>query len=118
MAKKLYVGNLSYDTKEDGLKALFAKAGQVESCQIITDKYSGRSKGFGFVEMASDEEAAKAVEMLNNSELDGRNITVAEARPMADRPAGGGFNRGGGFRDRGDRGGFNRNRDSRSNDRW
>jgi RNA recognition motif-containing protein len=99
MAKKLYVGGLSYDTTEDGLKEAFAKAGTVESAAIITDKMSGRSKGFGFVEMSSDEEAQKATEMWNGKELDGRTLTVNEARPMESRPPRRDFNRGGGGRD-------------------
>ena len=96
MAKKLYVGGLSYDTTEDGLKDAFAKAGTVDSAVIITDKMSGRSKGFGFVEMSSDEEATKAMEMWNGKELDGRTLTVNEARPMEERPPRRDFNRGGG----------------------
>ena len=123
MAKKLYVGNLSYDTNENGLKDFFSKAGSVESAIIITDKISGRSKGFGFVEMSSDDEAQKAVDTLNGGELDGRNISVAEARPMTDRPArpAGGFGGGGGRGGFGGRGGggggFDRDRD-RNNSRW
>jgi len=85
MAKKLYVGGLSYDTTEATLKDAFAAAGTVESATIIIDKMTNRSKGFGFVEMGSDEEAAKAIEMLNGKDLDGRNVTVNEARPMAPR---------------------------------
>ncbi len=103
MAKKLYVGGLSYGTTEDGLRNLFAQAGTVESVAVIADKFSGRSKGFGFVEMSTDEEAQKAIETYNGKEFDGRTITVNEARPMEARPprtGGGGFNRGGG------RGGF------------
>lgn len=107
MAKKLYVGSLSYDTTEDGLNKAFAQAGTVESVAIITDRMSGRSKGFGFVEMSSDEEAEKAIEMWNGKELDGRALTVNEARPKEERPRNS-FNRGGG---RGYAGG-NRN------DRW
>jgi cold-inducible RNA-binding protein len=99
MAKKLYVGGLSYDTTEDSLKSFFAEAGAVETATVITDRMSGRSKGFGFVEMASDEEAQKAIEMFNGKELDGRRITVNEARPMEARPRTGGFNRNGGGRD-------------------
>ncbi len=99
MAKKLYVGGLSYDTTEDGLKDAFAKAGTVESAIIITDKISGRSKGFGFVEMSSDEEAQKAMEMWNGKELDSRTLTVNEARPMESRPPRRDFNRGNGGRD-------------------
>jgi len=100
MNKKLYVGGLSYDTTEDSLKEAFAQAGTVESAAIITDKMSGRSKGFGFVEMSSEEEAQKAIEMWNGKEFEGRNLTVNEARPMEERPRrnfdnnrGGGFNR-------------------------
>lgn len=86
MAKKLYVGNLSYDMTEDALKDTFSQAGTVESAIIIKDKMSGRSKGFGFVEMSTDEEAQKAIEMLNGKELGGRALTVNEARPMEERP--------------------------------
>ncbi len=86
MAKKLYVGNLSYDMTEDTLKDTFSQAGTVESAIIIKDKMSGRSKGFGFVEMSTDEEAQKAIEMLNGKEFDGRALTVNEARPMEERP--------------------------------
>lgn len=99
MAKKLYVGGLSYGTTEDTLKETFSGAGTVESATVIMDRMSGRSKGFGFVEMSSDEEAQKAIEMFNGKDLDGRNITVNEARPMEARPP-----RRGGF-DRGNRGG-------------
>ena len=109
MAKKLYVGGLSYDTTENALKEAFSQAGTVESATIIIDKISGRSKGFGFVEMSSDEEAQKAIETLNGKELDGRNITVNEARPMEPRPRQGGFDRGGG----GGRGGFGGDRRNR-----
>ena len=99
MAKKLYVGGLSYSTTEDTLKDTFSQAGTVESATIIMDKMSGRSKGFGFVEMSSDEEAQKAIGMFNGKDLDGRNITVNEARPMESRPPRGGFDptRRGGF---------------------
>jgi len=86
MNKKLYIGGLSYDTTEDSLKEAFAKAGTVESASVITDKMSGRSKGFGFVEMSSEEEAQKAIEMWNGKEFEGRNLTVNEARPMEERP--------------------------------
>lgn len=108
MSKKLYVGNLPYETTADDLKTAFSAIGSVESAVVISDKFSGRSKGFGFVEMASDEEAATAIESMNGKDMGGRNITVSEARPMEDRPArggqGGGFNRGGGY----NRGGFDR----------
>jgi len=96
MAKKLYVGGLSYDTNESTLKDTFAQAGTVNSATVIIDKMSGRSKGFGFVEMSSDEEVQKAIEMFNGKELDGRTLTVNEARPMESRPPrSGGFDRGG-----------------------
>ncbi len=81
MAKKLYVGNLSYDTTEGALEKLFSEAGEVSSVNIIMDRNSGRSKGFGFVEMSSEEEAKKAVEMLNQKEFEGRTLKVDEARP-------------------------------------
>ena len=107
MAKKLYVGGLSYDTTEATLKEAFSAAGTVESATIIIDRMTDRSKGFGFVEMATDEEAQKAIETLNGKELDGRTLTVNEARPMEARaPRQGGYNRdnrggfGGGRRDR------------------
>jgi len=93
MAKKLYVGNLPYTTTGDDLKNLFAEYGAVESAIIIMDKMSGRSKGFGFVEMSSDEEATAAVEASNGKEFGGRAIVVNEARPQEDRPRNGGFNR-------------------------
>ncbi len=94
MAKKLYVGNLSYGTTETTLRDLFAQAGEVASATVITDRMSGRSKGFGFVEMATEESAQKAIADLNGHSLDGRQITVAEARPMQSRE--GGFGGGGG----------------------
>jgi cold-inducible RNA-binding protein len=86
MAKKLYVGGISYNTTQAGLEEAFARAGQVLSASIIMDKMSGRSKGFGFVEMANDDEAQAAIDMYNGKELDGRRITVNEARPKEDRP--------------------------------
>lgn len=86
MNKKLYVGGLSYSTTQDVLKEGFAQAGTVESAIIITDKMSGRSKGFGFVEMSTEEEAQKAIEMFNGKDFDGRKVTVSEARPMEPRP--------------------------------
>ena len=93
MSKKLYIGSLSYTTTNDSLKAAFAQAGAVDSATVIMDKMSGRSRGFGFVEMPNDAEATKAIEMWNNKELDGRKIIVNEARPMDDRPRrNGGFN--------------------------
>ena len=86
MAKKLYVGGLSYQTTDETLGASFAQAGTVVSAIVIKDKFSGQSKGFGFVEMSSDEEANAAIEMWNQKELDGRTVKVNEARPMEDRP--------------------------------
>lgn len=104
MATKLYVGSLPYSTTDERLKEVFSQAGNVTSASVIIDKMSGRSKGFGFVEMSSEEEAQKAIEMLNGKDLDGRNIVVNEARPMQPRaPRTGGF--GGG------RGGFGGGRD-------
>lgn len=90
MGKKLYVGGLSYGTSEETLRSSFAQAGNVESATIIMDKMSGRSKGFGFVEMSTDEEAKAATEMWNGKELDGRSLTVNEARPPEPRRSGGG----------------------------
>lgn len=83
MAKRLFVGSLAWATTDASLKSHFEQAGAVESANVIMDKMSGRSKGFGFVEMAGDAEAAAAVEKLNGSELDGRKIVVSEARPKA-----------------------------------
>jgi RNA recognition motif-containing protein len=86
MATKLYVGGLPYSTQEDALREYFSTAGNVTSAVIIMDKMSGRSKGFGFVEMASDEEAQSAISMFNDKEFEGRKLTVNEARPMEARP--------------------------------
>ena len=86
MATKLYVGGLPYATQEDALKDLFAQAGNVVSAVIIMDKMTGRSKGFGFVEMATQEEATSAISMFNDQEFEGRKLTVNEARPMEARP--------------------------------
>lgn len=96
MNNKLYVGNLPYSTTDSALSDMFSQAGTVTSASIITDKMSGRSKGFGFVEMSTPEEAQAAIEMFHDKDLDGRKMTVNEARPKEDRPRnGGGFNRGG-----------------------
>lgn len=81
MSSKLYVGNLDYSVTDDQLAELFAQAGSVASAVVITDRHSGRSKGFGFVEMSSEKEAKKAVEMLNGKDFQGRSIVVDEARP-------------------------------------
>ena len=85
MGNKLFIGSISWDTTEEGLQEFFAQAGTVVSAKIITDRMSGRSKGFGFVEMSTPEEAQTAVEMLNEKELDGRTIFVSEARPQEPR---------------------------------
>ena len=82
MNSKLYVGNLTYEVKAEQLEELFSQAGKVVSAVVISDKYSGRSKGFGFVEMSSDEEAKKAIEMFNGKDFEGRGLTVNEARPQ------------------------------------
>jgi RNA recognition motif-containing protein len=97
---KLFVGGLPYSINSQGLEEMFAAFGQVQSAQVITDKFTNQSKGFGFVEMANDEEAQAAIKALNDSEVDGRRINVSVARPREERPQGGGFgggNRGGGF---------------------
>src|SRR5437763_15584223 len=90
MGKKLYVGNLSYDVDSSALEQLFAAHGTVESAQIINDRDTGRSKGFGFVEMSSDAEAQAAIAALNGQEQGGRALTVNEAKPREERPRGGG----------------------------
>ncbi len=87
MANKLFVGNLSWDTTDESLKQTFSEAGAVETAEIIRDKMSGRSKGFGFVTFANEEDAKKGVEMFNGKEMDGRALTVNEARPREERPA-------------------------------
>lgn len=94
MGKKLYVGNLAYNVSSDDLQQLFAPHGAVESAQVITDRDSGRSKGFGFVEMSTADEAAAAIAALNGQQHDGRALTVNEAKPKA--PGGGGGGGGGG----------------------
>ena len=102
MGKKLYVGSLSYGATENDLRALFAEAGTVVSASIIMDRDTGRSKGFGFVEMETDAEAQTAIAKINGRELDGRTVTVSEARPPTNRDSGGGRGYGGG----GGRGGY------------
>ena len=97
MGKKLYVGNLKYEVNDADLEQLFNQHGQVRSAQVIMDKATGRSKGFGFVEMSTDEEAQAAINALNGNDYDGRPLTVNEAKPREDRGGGGGGgNRGGG----------------------
>src|SRR5262245_35582823 len=108
MQSKLYVGNLSYSTTEDDLRQLFSQAGQIKEVIVITDRETRRSKGFGFVEMMTQAEAEKAIQLFNNHELQGRRMMVNIARPREER-GGGGMGGMGGGRDRGDRGG----RDSR-----
>jgi len=106
--KNIFVGNLSFNTNEDELRQIFEGYGQVERVSILTDRDTGRSRGFGFVEMASDEDGEKAIAALNGSQIGGRTINVNEARPKAERGGGGGGGfggGGGGGRDRGDRGG-------------
>ena len=101
MQSKLYVGNLSYSTTEDDLRQLFAQAGQIKEVIVITDRETRRSKGFGFVEMMTQAEAEKAIQLFNNHELQGRRMMVNIARPREER--GGGGMGGGGGRDRGGR---------------
>lgn len=98
MSSKLYVGNLSFNTTTQDLEAMFAESGTVESTNIIEDRETGRSRGFAFVEMSSKEEAQNAISALNGKEIDGRALTVNEAKPREDRggSGGGGGNRGGG----------------------
>ena len=102
MSMKLYVGNLSFQTSSEDLQQLFGQAGTVESASVVEDRETGRSRGFGFVEMSSNEEGQAAIQQFNGKEFNGRNLTVNEARPREDR----GGNRGGG----GGRGGFGGNR--------
>src|SRR2546429_9139531 len=98
MAAKLFVGNLSFQATEEDLRELFAQAGTVETVRIITDQFTGRPRGFGFVEMATKEEATKAIEMLNGRLFRDRNLVVDEARPQPQRSGGGGDRGGGGGR--------------------
>lgn len=95
MATKLYVGNLPFQTTSDDLRDHFAQAGNVESAQVVEDRMTGRSRGFGFVEMTTAEEAAAAIEQFNGKDFNGRNLTVNEARPRTDRGGGGGYGGGG-----------------------
>ncbi|HEX7456673.1 MAG TPA: RNA-binding protein [Candidatus Nanoarchaeia archaeon] len=88
MAKKLFVGGLPFETSDEELEKIFSEVGKVESATVITDRMTGRSRGFGFVEMSADDEAAKAIETLNGKEIGGRNIVVAEARPREEREPG------------------------------
>lgn len=109
---KLFIGGLPYSVTDQQLKSIFEGIGAVMSAVVITDKFSGQSKGFGFVEMEDDNAAQTAISQLNDSEMEGRKIAVSVARPREDRPRDGGFNRGGGFG-----GGFNRDRQGRGDRR-
>ena len=100
MGTKLYVGSLPYSTNEQELNQLFSQYGTVQSAKVITDRYTGQSRGFGFVEMSTGEEAQKAIAALNGSNMGGRTLVVNEARPQEKRPYGGGGGGGGGDRDR------------------
>jgi cold-inducible RNA-binding protein len=102
MSMKLYVGNLSFQTSSDDLNSLFAQAGTVESASVVEDRETGRSRGFGFVEMSSKEEAQKAIEQFNGKEINGRNLNVNEAKPRENR-GGSGFGGNGGGRNFGSR---------------
>jgi RNA recognition motif-containing protein len=102
MSMKLYVGNLSFQTSSDDLQQLFAQAGTVESASVVEDRETGRSRGFGFVEMSSSEEGQAAIQQFNGKEVNGRSLTVNEARPRENRAGGG---RGGGYGGGGNRGG-------------
>jgi RNA recognition motif-containing protein len=107
----IYISNVNFRTKSESLQALFEQYGEVSSANIITDRETGRSRGFGFVEMPNDEEAKKAIESLNGTDFEDKTITVNEARPKADRDDRGGYNRGGGGgygRGNGGGGGYNR----------
>ena len=109
----IYVSNLNYRTKSDSLQELFERYGEVSSANVITDRESGRSRGFGFVEMPDDDEARKAIDALNDTDFEEKRITVNEARPKTERSDRGGYNRGGGGGggfNRGGGGGYNRNR--------
>lgn len=112
--KNIFVGNLSFNTNEDELRQIFEGYGQVDRVSIMTDRDTGRSRGFGFVEMTSNDDGEKAIAGLNGSQLGGRTINVNEARPKAERGSGGGFGGGRGHGDRGDRG----NRGGRERARW
>jgi RNA recognition motif-containing protein len=110
MGKKIYVGNLSYNMDDQALGDIFAAYGTVESANVITDRDTGRSKGFAFVEMSSNEEASKCIEALNGQEHSGRALNISEAKPQErrDNRGGGGGGGGGGFRGGGGGGGRNR----------
>ncbi len=115
MGKRLYVGNLSYDVDSSELERMFSAQGTVQSAEVVSDRMTGRSKGFGFVEMGSEEEAQKAIAALNGQESNGRALTVNEAKPREERPRSGGGGGGGGRggERRGGGGGGGRDRGSR-----
>ena len=96
----IYVGNLPFNMGEDDLKEIFEEYGEISSVKIVSDKFTGRSKGFGFVEMENDDEANNAIKELNNAEVSGRNIKVNESKPRSNDNRGGGDRRGGGFQRR------------------
>jgi RNA recognition motif-containing protein len=106
MAKNIYVGNLAWETTMDDLMALFQEFGQVARAQVISDRETGRSRGFGFVEMENDDEAQRAIDALNGQDYKGRPLTVNEARPRDERGGGGGGHRSGGGYGGGSRGGY------------
>lgn len=108
----IFVGSLPWSTEGDDLREIFEAYGSVDSAKVISDKFTGRSKGFGFVEMSNEEEAKKAIAELDGSEVSGRSIVVNESKPKpeGERRGGGGFNRGGGGFNRGGGGGYNRDR--------
>jgi RNA recognition motif-containing protein len=110
MGRKLYCGNLSFNTTSSDLEELFAQYGEVVSAEVVVDRDSGRSRGFGFVEMGSDAAAQAAIQGLNETEVDGRAVKVTEAKPREDRPRGGGGGGGGGRRGGGGGGGRDRDR--------
>ena len=126
MSTKLYVGNLSFSTTEQDLEELFSQSGQVQSASVVTDRDTGRSRGFGFVEMATNEEAQAAIQALNGQQVDGREIRVNEAQPKENRGGGGGRGgfggggRSGGFGGgrNGGRGGFGGGRSGDRGNRW
>jgi RNA recognition motif-containing protein len=105
MGKRLYVGNLPFSATDESLMQMFQQAGQVESARVITDRDTGRNKGFGFVEMSTEREAADAITKFNGTDFEGRTVTVNEARPMPPREGGGGGKSFGGGGGRGKRGG-------------
>ncbi|HEY6899745.1 MAG TPA: RNA-binding protein [Puia sp.] len=113
----IYVSNLSFNVQDEDLRSFFTPYGEVTSARIITDKATGQSRGFGFVEMSDDAAAKKAIEELNDATVEGRNIKVTEARPKEDRPSFGG-NRGGGGYKGGGGGGYNKGGGGYKKDRW